>query len=104
MTEKRLLQIERRIEAIKARLAAIDEMRPGSLTRQFKDPENGKGAYYQLSYTREMRSRTEYVASDAVRDIRRQIANYKRFKELTAQWVDLGIEHSRLKIKLARQT
>jgi hypothetical protein len=104
MTEKRLLQIERRIEAIKARLAAIDEMRPGSLTRQFKDSENGKGAYYQLSYTRDMRSRTEYVTSDAVRDIRRQIANYKRFKELTAEWVDLGIEHSRLKIKLARQT
>ena len=103
MTKKRLLQIEKRIEAIKANLATIDAMRPGSLTRQFKDPENQKGAYYQLSYTREMKSRTEYVASDAVPDVRRQIENYKRFKELTAQWVDLGIEHSRLKIKLARE-
>lgn len=103
MTNKRLLQIEKRIEAIKVKLAAINEMRPGSLTRQYKDPENQKGAYYQLSYTREMRSRTEYVAGDDVRDIRRQIENYKRFKELTVEWVDLGIEHSRLKIKLARQ-
>jgi hypothetical protein len=85
------------------KLATIDEMRPGSLTRQYKDPENKKGAYYQLSYTRAMRSRTEYVAGCDVRDIRRQIENYKRFKELTAEWVDLGIEHSRLKIRLARQ-
>ncbi|MGF6924003.1 hypothetical protein OKW41_008357 [Paraburkholderia sp. UCT70] len=28
---------------IKVKLATIDEMRPGSLTRQYKDPENKKG-------------------------------------------------------------
>jgi len=50
-----------------------------------------------------MKSRTEYVARDAVRDVRRQIENYKRFKALTTEWVDLGIEHSRLKMKLARK-
>ena len=104
MTKKRLIQIENRIAAIKVKLAAIGEMRPGSLTRQFKDPVNQSGAYYQLSYTRAMRSRTEYIASDAVPDIRRQVANYKRFKELNDEWVDLGIERSRLKIKLARET
>jgi hypothetical protein len=104
MIRKRLLQIESRIEAIKARLAAIDEMRPGSLSRQYKDPENKAGAYYQLSYTREMKSRTEYIARDAVPEVRRQIDNYKRFKALTTQWVDLGIEHSRLKMKLARES
>jgi len=104
MTKKRLLQIEKRITAIKVKLTAINEMRPGSLTRQFKDPMNQTGAYYQLSYTRAMRSRTEYIASDAVPDIRRQVANYKRFKELSDEWVDLGIEHSRLKIKAARET
>ncbi len=36
MTQKKLDQIERRIETIKAKLAAIDEMRPGSLSRQYK--------------------------------------------------------------------
>ena len=104
MTQKRLLQIEQRIDAIKAKLAAIDAMRPGSLSRQYKDPENQTGAYYQLSYTRDMKSRTEYVAREALPEVRRQIENYKRFKELTAEWVSLGIEHSRLKIKLTRQT
>ncbi|MDP9463571.1 MAG: hypothetical protein M3P52_03015 [Actinomycetota bacterium] len=103
MTQSRLIQIQKRIDTIKLKLAAIDEMRPGSLSRQYKDPENQTGAYYQLSYTRDMKSRTEYVARDAVRDVRRQIENYKRFKALTTEWVDLGIEHSRLKMKLARK-
>jgi hypothetical protein len=103
MTQRRLIQIQKRIDTIKLKLAAIDEMRPGSLSRQYKDPENQTGAYYQLSYTRDMKSRTEYVARDAVREVRRQIENYKRFKALTTEWVDLGIEHSRLKMKLARK-
>jgi uncharacterized protein DUF6788 len=102
MTNKRLDEIRKRVDRIKAELAAIDEMRPGSLTRQYKDPESQSGAYYQLSYTRDMKSRTEYVARDHLRDVRRQIGNYKRFKALTAEWIALSIEHSRLKMKLAR--
>lgn len=102
MTHKRLDQIRNRIHQIKAALATIEDMRPGSLTRQYKDPENQSGAYYQLSYTRQMKSRTDYVARECVREVRREIANYKQFKALTAEWVDLSIEHSRLKMKLAR--
>ena len=103
MTNKRLDEIRERIDRIKAELAAIDEMRPGSLTRQYKDPQNQSGSYYQLSYTRDMKSRTEYIARDCLRDIRRQIANYKRFKTLTAEWIALSIEQSRIRMKLARR-
>ncbi len=104
MTAKRRTAIEKRIARIKAALAAIEDMRPGSLTRQYKDPANQSGAYYQLSYTREMKSRTEYITRDNLRAVRRQIANYQRFKALTAEWVDLSIEHSRLQMQLARKT
>ena len=79
---------------------AWGELRPGSLTQQFKDRESQTGPYYQLSYTLDMKSRTDYVSNDALADVRRQVANYKRFKELCAQWVALGIEHSKLKMKL----
>ena len=103
MTTKRLDEIRKRIERIKTELAAIDEMRPGSLTRQYKDPKNQTGSYYQLSYTRDMKSRTDYIARECVRDVRREISNYKRFKTLSAQWVALSIEHSRLKMQLARK-
>jgi hypothetical protein len=104
MTTKRLAQIRSRIDRIKEELAALDEMRPGSLTRQYKDPKSQSGSYYQLSYTRDMKSRTEYIARECLPDVRRQIANYRRFKALTARWIALSIEHSRLKMKLARRT
>lgn len=103
MTNKRLSQIRKRIDRIKAELAAIDDMRPGSLTRQYKDPKHQSGAYYQLSYTREMKSRTEYVARDCLHEVRRQIANYKRFKALSTEWIALSIEYSRLRMKPARR-
>jgi len=102
MTQKRLALIQQRIDRIKQELAAIGEMRPGSLTRQYKDPKAKTGAYYQLSYTRAMHSRTQYVPRECVADLRRQIGNYQRFKTLTEKWIDLSIEYSRLKMKLER--
>ncbi len=102
MTNKRLAQIERRIDKIKTELAEIGDMRPGSLTRQYKYPQTQSGPYYQLSYTLDMKSRTKYIRRECVSDIRRQISNYKRFRKLSGKWVALGIEHSRLAMKLAR--
>lgn len=104
MIHKRIQQLEKRIARIKVELAAIEEMRPGSLTRQYKDPKHQTGAYYQLSYTRDMKSRTEYVPRESVRDVRRQIAHYKRFKALTTKWVALSIERCRLKMKRPRRS
>ena len=102
MSEKRIQQIERRIERIKEELKKIGPMRPGSLTRQYRDPENSMGAYWQISYTRQMKSRTEYVRREWVAEIRKQIATHKRFKRLIDQWLDLSIEHSQLAMKIAR--
>ena len=98
----RLKQIEKRIDRIQSELIKIDAMRPGSLTRQYKDPKKQTGAYYQLSYTLDMRSRTEYIRKEWVSEIRRQIKQYKRYKQLNAEWVSLGIEHSQLSMKLER--
>ena len=97
----RLEQIQKRIERIKTEIVAIDEMRPGSVSKQFKEPDLKRGAYYQLNYFTGGRSRTDYVAPAVLRDVRREISNYKRFKALTAEWVELSIEQSRLKIKAA---
>ena len=88
MANRTLAQIERRIDKIKTLLCGIGEMRPGSLTRQFKDRESQTGPYYQLSYTLDLKSRTDYVSNDALADVRRQVANYTRFKELCLQFAD----------------
>ncbi len=96
MSEKRIQQIERRIARIKEALTRIGPMRPGSLSRQYKDRKNRTGAYWQISYTRQMKSRTEYIRQEWVPEIRRQIANHKRFKKLIDQWIELDIERSKL--------
>ena len=101
MSQKQIQQIERKIDRIKRTLLEIGPMRPGSLTRQYKDPKNHAGAYWQISYTRQMKSRTEYVRQECVAELRRQIATHKRFKRLVDQWTDLSIEHSRLTMRIA---
>src|ERR1039458_2359099 len=101
MSQKRIQQIEQRIDRIKKALLEIGPMRPGSLSRQYKDPPHQAGAYWQISYTRRMKSRTEYVRREWVKEIRRQTATHKRFKRLVDQWIDLSIEHSRLTMQIA---
>jgi hypothetical protein len=96
---KTLAAIKKRIQRVKAELTTIEAMRPGSLTRQYKDPRHRRGAYYQISYTREMKSRTEYVPRHCLSQVRREIRHYQRFKALISQWVDLSIEQSRSMIK-----
>jgi hypothetical protein len=104
MSEKNLSQIEKRIEKIKEALVKIGPMRPGSLTRQYKDPKEKTGPYWQISYTRNMRSRTEYVRPDCVAEIRKEIAAYKRFRKLMDEWTDLSIEASKSRIKVDKKT
>ena len=103
MSEKRMRQIERRIERIKQALAKIGPMRPGSLTRQYKDPKKKSGPYWQISYTRNMKSRSDYVRQECVAHIRKEVTAYKRFKKLMEEWIDLSIEASKLRLKVDRK-
>jgi len=103
MKYKTLTQIEKRVEKIKHELKSIQQMRPGSLTRQYHNPKDKTGAYYQLSYTHKMKSRTEYVRPEYVEQLRKQISQYKRFKELVEKWIELGIQHSKMQIDRAKK-
>ena len=99
--EQRIQRIAERIVRIKAELQEIGPMRPGSLTRQYRHPENRTGAFRQISYTRRMKGRSEYVRPEWVSELRKQIAAHKRFKRLIEQWIDLSIEHSKLSMQVA---
>jgi len=103
MIKKRLATIKSRIDKIKSELAKVGDMRPGSLTKQYRDPGNKTGSYYQISYTHEMKSRTEYVRSESVKEVRQQVKNYKRYKELNAGLISLSIEYSKLIMKLKQE-
>ena len=100
MSTKKISQIEQQIKNIKVQLQKIGPMRPGSLTKQYRIPKEKIGPYYQISYTYKMKSHTEYVRPEFVENIRSQIASYKLFKKLIAQWIDLSIKLSQLTMKL----
>jgi len=97
-------QIERKIEHLKRQLAELGPMHPGSLSEQYnvcgksgcrcKDPKNPQkhGPYYQLSFTWRGKSRTRFVRAERLAGVREKVANYKRFRELTDEWVDLVVE------------
>ncbi len=91
-------RLQKRIHAIQHELARLGPMRPGCLSLQYRKPKEKSGAYYQLSYTYQMKSKTEYVPAELVPQIEQELAEYKRYRELTAEWVDLSIALSRLKM------
>ncbi len=100
MSKKRISTVQNQIDKIKSEIYAVGKMRPGSLTRQYRNPENKSGAYYQISYTHEMKSRTEYVRSENVKEIRVQVKNYKHYKKLNSELISLSIELSKLVMKV----
>jgi hypothetical protein len=100
-------EIARRIEAIKRSLTKLGLMHPGSLSEQdnvcgkprcrCKDPRKPRrhGPYYQLGLTWRGKSTSRFVRPEQVTEIRRKVENYKRFRELVNEWVDLAVEQER---------
>jgi hypothetical protein len=107
--------LQNQIEKIKAKLSVIGDMHPGSLSQQFnicgtkgcrcKDPEDPKkhGPYYQLSYVIKGRSTSRFIAPEYVPEIKKQIANYKLFKKLTQDWLDVATSLSKMKAAFAKK-
>lgn len=101
---RRKQTLVKRIGKIKQELFELGEMRPGSLSQQYnvcgnpqcrcKDAKNPRkhGPYYQLSYYRHGKSKSEYVKVEMLSQVKQQIKNYKRFVKLTEEWIDLSLE------------
>ncbi len=96
-------QMQMQIERIKTQLLKLGPMRPGTLSCQFKDRENKKGPFWQLSYTYQMKSKTEYVRPAFLKQIKTETANFKKFKKLTQQWVDLSLALSKEMVRTASE-
>lgn len=90
--------IEARIAELKAELTALGRMRPGSLSKQARARGGG---YFQVSYTRAGKLHCDYVRPDYEPVIRAEIQTYRRYRELTRLWVDLELELSRHRQRLA---
>jgi hypothetical protein len=101
MTQQRLDAIQIQIQDIKKKLMGVGAMRPGSLTKQMQKRSTTDKIfeYWQLSYTYKMKSRTDYVRQDLVKQTRAQVKEFKKFKKLMEQWIDLAIEQAKLMAK-----
>ena len=105
------LSLEAKIQKIKAEIMALGlELQPGLLTQQYNvcgspgcrckaDPPQKHGPYYQLSFTRKGKSRTQFVRRHDVSLVQEQVRNYQRLKKLTDRWVALGMALSRLRLR-----
>lgn len=95
--EKKIIE---RIERVKRQLSELGPMRPGSISQQYRKPKEREQPFYQISYTHKMKSRSEYLRKENLATIRQETANFKRFKKLTEQWVDLALKLSQLRTRL----
>jgi len=91
--------INTRIGEIKNQLTQIGPMRPGRMSMQYQDPKGKRRAYWQISYTRKGRSRTDYIRDQLVDDLKVETQEHDRFKALVKEWVDLSLELSIMKMK-----
>ncbi len=103
MTTGKLRSLEKKIERKRAALASVAPMRPGGLTKQYRNRKERTGEYYQLSYTRRSKSRTEHVWPEHVPMMREEIAAYQQHKKLCEELIDLSIELSKAKIAILRE-
>lgn len=103
MKTKEITSLENRIASLRKRLAGLGPMRPGSISKQYRDRENRKGLYYQLSYTHKMQSRTEHVWPAHVKALKKEAAEYKKYKKMSGELIDLSIELSKAKIAYLRE-
>jgi hypothetical protein len=100
-------EIDQRIAAIKSELGSLGPLRPGSLSRQYNvcgnptcrckaDPSQRHGPYYQLSYTHQKKSSSQFVRAAELADVELELRNYQRLRALVDEWIGLCIERARV--------
>ena len=110
----RVRVLQRQIDKIKCDLVQLDSLRFGSLSKQYNvcsspgcrcktSPSHKHGPYYQISYTRKGKSSTRSVKRGDLAEVKKQIRNYARLRDLVERWVDLATELSALQLQQRNQ-
>lgn len=103
MQDKKIKKLDEAIEAIRRALGKIGPMRPGGLTRQYREPAEKVGGYWKLGYTHQGRSCSENVRENELKEVQAELEEYRKFQELCARWVDLALQRSLHRRGLKRQ-
>jgi hypothetical protein len=109
MTISREKLLLRQIERVKGQLAALGDLRPGSLSTQYNvcgtpgcrckaTPPEKHGPYYQVSFTRKGKSSSKFVRKEDLKTVRRELKNYGVMKTLVDRWIEMATELSNLRL------
>jgi hypothetical protein len=109
MTISREKLLLRQIERVKGQLAALGDLRPGSLSTQYNvcgtpgcrckaTPPEKHGPYYQVSFTRKGKSSSKFVRKEDLNTVRRELKNYEVMKTLMDRWIEMATELSNLRL------
>ena len=89
-------------------------MRPGSVSRQYRtcgkpncrcvDPRHPRrhGPYHQVNYGYAGKKAAYWVQKEDLKEVRKELANYKKFRRLIDQWVGLTVQIATFKRKRKR--
>jgi len=104
--------LEANIAKIKATLAALGDLRPGTLSQQYNvcgkpacrckaRPPRKHGPYYQVSFTWQGKSQSQFVRREDVPAVRVQLRTYQRLRTLVDMWISVAMTLSRLRLHQA---
>lgn len=105
--------LEKRIQKIKQEISEVGDLRPGTLSRQYNvcgspgcqckaSPPIKHGPYYQISFTRHGKSSSQFVREEDLKEVQRQLDNYRRLRELVDEWISLSAQLSTLRLREKR--
>lgn len=97
MANRNVSTVGKTIRLLKQRLVDLGDMRPGTLSVQYRNPTERKIPFNQISYTYRGKSRSEYVRPENLEVVRREIQAYKSFKRILDRLINLSIRASRIR-------
>lgn len=101
-------QIDKKILQLKRQLMALGPMHPGSLSKQYSvcgragckciDPKHPQphGPYTKLTFAHRGRFICRFVRAESVEEVTAMVQNYKTFRWIIDQLVDLAIQRAQL--------
>jgi len=108
-----LEELTRRRDAIKGELTEIGDMRPGTLVPRFrkcgkpnchcaKDGDSGHGPSWALTWKSDGKTTARIIPTEAVERVKEQISEFRRFRELSRNLIDVSENLCDVKLETAK--
>jgi hypothetical protein len=100
--------LDEKILQLKNQLSKLGPLHPGSLSRQYQvcgkpgckcmDPQQPRphGPYSKLTYVYHGKFTCRFVRAGSVKEVLALVAAFKKFRQLTDEWIALAIQRAQL--------